>query len=383
MGEWDCYCMLCCGPLQIGSVLVGDMSAKAPRKRDKRVRQKAREIKSLGGANDDDTVTLLPKPPLGSTAQDELYHGRRRGGNDYDYYEEYSYDPRIVTNKDVAWLDQCRTVGFNADSKKPYITGVGQYTSGGDFETKLIHATGKMVAILQTPRTRFIEACYAILAKRLGFGDPADIDNTVTYKAARTLCESDASCLTVDYGDEDLGEQFWSNRPGDEYIVTCPADADFELREIMWKRMPPSLLATKPRPDLSHKVRHDPLTVLPFDILYTVIQYLSVQDALNLMQASYHVCITTREPTFWKGMIRTHLAPWFWEMETLTTGDKLQGFDYKGLFLRLDKVTEPKFGMQGPFMGVANCRRIWSVCGVVADAYNKQLDHGQETEAQG
>lgn len=133
--------------------------------------------------------------------------------------------------------------------------------------------------------------------------------------------------------------------------------------------MPPRLLLFEPQPDLSHKVQYDPLTILPFDVLHTVIQYLSVQDTLNLMQASYHVCSTTRDPMFWRSMIRTHLAPWFWEIETLITGDELQGFDYKGLLLWLDKVTKPGFGTRGPFMGVANRRRIWSVCGVVADAY--------------
>jgi len=146
--------------------------------------------------------------------------------------------------------------------------------------------------------------------------------------------------------------------------------------------MPPRLLLTEPQPDSSRRVQHDPLTVLPFDLLHTVIQYLPVQDALSLMQASYHVCITTRPPTFWRNMIRIHLAPWFWEIETLVTGDELQGLDYKGLFLWLDKVTEPIFAMQGPFMGVANRRRIWNVCGVVADAYKVQLEQGQETKAE-
>jgi hypothetical protein len=165
-----------------------------------------------------------------------------------------------------------------------------------------------------------------------------------------------------------------------QYIVTCPADAGLELRETIWKHMPPSLLLAEPLPDLSHKVQHDALTILPFDLLHTIIQYLPVHDTLNLMKASHHVCNTTREPTFWRSMIRAHLAPWFWEIESLFVGDEPQGFDYKRLFLWLDKVTEPKFGMQGPFIGVANRRRIWSVCGPIADAYTQQLDQGQETE---
>lgn len=140
--------------------------------------------------------------------------------------------------------------------------------------------------------------------------------------------------------------------------------------------MPPSLLLAEPQPDLFLKVQHDPLTILPFDILHTVMDHLPVQDALSLMQASYHVCTTTREPTFWRSIIRTHLAPWFWEIENLVTGDEISGLHYKRLFLWLDKVTESKPGMRDPFMGVANRRRIWTVCGLVAGAYNKGL--GQE-----
>lgn len=80
-------------------------------------------------------------------------------------------------------------------------------------------------------------------------------------------------------------------------------------------------------------------------------------------------------------MIRTHLAPWLWEIIDLVDGDELPGFDYKGLFLWLDKVTQPKFGMGGPFMGVANRRRIWGVCGQLVDAYKDQLNTMQDAEA--
>jgi hypothetical protein len=246
MGEWDCYCMLCCGPLAMRIVEVGNMETKALRKREKRVRQKAREHRGLEGApggdemedsddtdtgaNDDNSVSLLPKPPLASTAQNELYHGWRPGDKMYDYYEECSYDPRIVNKKDVAWLDQCRTLGFNAFTKRAYITGLGQYESWGDFAISE-PGTDPMDphrnqgipypcylpdgGEIEDPTYPFHEACYAILAKRLGFADPTDIDKTVMYKAARTLCKDDACCLTVDYGVEG-GDQFWTNRPGEE-----------------------------------------------------------------------------------------------------------------------------------------------------------------------
>jgi hypothetical protein len=120
---------------------------------------------------------------------------------------------------------------------------------------------------------------------------------------------------------------------------------------------------------------------LPFDILDTIFQHLSVNDTLRLMQASYHVNTTTAEPQFWVRMIRTHLAPWFWEIGDLLAERILSSdFDYKRLFLWLDKVTTPKYGLYAPFMGVANRRRIWGVCGQLAPAYKLGLDIALQKE---
>lgn len=43
--------------------------------------------------------------------------------------------------------------------------------------------------------------------------------------------------------------------------------------------------------------------------------------------------------------------------------------DYKGLFLWLEKYTKPRKGLEGPFMGIANRRRIWGVCEQYAALY--------------
>lgn len=99
------------------------------------------------------------------------------------------------------------------------------------------------------------------------------------------------------------------------------------------------------------------------------------------MRASYHVHTATAEPQFWIRMIRTHLAPWFWEIDDLVTErDFIPALDYKSLFLWLDKVTTPKYGLEGPFMGVANRRRIWGVCGQLAPAYKLGLDIASQKE---
>lgn len=241
--------MLCCGPLQMSSVSVGDMAPKALRKRDLRVRQKAREAKGLDGApggdemedseesdaeaQDDISMRMLSKSGFASTVQHELYHGSPNGDKMYKLYEDYSYDPRILTEKDITWLKQCRTLGLNGDTNKAYTTGLGNYAGWGDFETNeggtdpMDPYRGQVRGYpcynedggeIDNPTYPFHEACYAILAKCSGFDNIAKIDKDIMYKTAHSLCENGGCCLTVDYG-VDGGEQFWANQPGEE--VSC------------------------------------------------------------------------------------------------------------------------------------------------------------------
>lgn len=192
--------MLCCGPLQISCVQVGDMAAKALRKKDKRVRKEARESKGLDIAPsgdkvkdsnknnaeplDDNSVSTPPKLPLDSVVQSKLYHGVPHGHGMYKYYEADSYDPRILTTRNVAWLSQCRILGCNANTKRAYITGLGQNAPWGGFEISepgtdpMDPYRGQFRAYpcyledgsdVEDPTYPFHEACYAMLAKRLGF----------------------------------------------------------------------------------------------------------------------------------------------------------------------------------------------------------------------
>lgn len=151
----------------------------------------------------------------------------------------------------------------------------------------------------------------------------------------------------------------------------CSPDMDSKLMSALPNLLPTALLHTKSLADLSHKVRRDPLDILPFDVLYGIFQYLSVQDVLKLRQASWHVSRLTSDRSFWRQMTRTHLSPWFWELNDTAAYEKLQPeFDYKGMFLWLNATTKFKCGMKGPFMGIANRRRIWNVCEQLAPVYN-------------
>jgi hypothetical protein len=131
--------------------------------------------------------------------------------------------------------------------------------------------------------------------------------------------------------------------------------------------------------DLGSKVRDDPFTKLPHDILNLIYPYLPHEGVLAFRQASWHVFQSTCDNSFWKRMIRREILPWFWELEPFVQPSLvLDTIDAKGLYFWLDKVTTPTFGMEGPFMGIANRRRMWRVCEEIKKLYMERI--GQEAE---
>ena len=62
----------------------------------------------------------------------------------------------------------------------------------------------------------FHEACYRLLAKRLGYVDSDEIDKHVLFNVMLEK-NNGYSCLMVDYGDaQSLGQQWWYCQPGEE-----------------------------------------------------------------------------------------------------------------------------------------------------------------------
>ncbi|KAF9690589.1 hypothetical protein EKO04_011428 [Ascochyta lentis] len=343
--------------------------------------------------NDDNDDARSENSDLGF----RLHHGMAPTDDMYDYYEGCSFDPRLLALEDIKWLDRCRTLGYNAQASgitKAFISGLGRYDDYGSFRIKkpgndpndigadeydCYRAGGGDIDDSTFP---FHEACYRVLARNLGYEDPKEIDKDVLYGIMRQCSEEWGSVLNLDYGGVEA-EQFWSCQPGEEYTV-CRPDKDLNTSSILPSLMPAKLLHTSTTPDLFKKVQHDALNVLPFDILYTMFQHLKIQDILNLMQASWHVYSLTRDRSFWRQMIRSHLAPWFWELDrTAALFEAHPNLDYKGMFLWLNMATHPKCGMEGPFMGIANRRRIWNVCEQLSPIYNlkvcrtvqEELDH--------
>ncbi|KAF2702894.1 hypothetical protein K504DRAFT_463925 [Pleomassaria siparia CBS 279.74] len=309
---------------------------------------------------------------------------------DFYYEETRSYDPIVLSPKDLTWLDRCRCLAFNAAATgvtKAFISGRGRYSDYGSFDVRQpgrdpndtgedYHTCFHTSDTNETVSFPFHETCYYILARSLGYTRQECIDKDAMYTAMRHNVQSNASRLDLDYGCINGVEQSWECQPGEEFSV-CDPGPRLNFTEVLRGLMPAKLLDGAPIPlDLTHKVRDDPFAVLPYDILHDIFDLLSIESAKSLMNASYHVFTSTRasNTVFWRHMLRSRVSPWFWELNDFLLESTLPPtFNYQYLFHWLNKKTTPEFGMTGEFMGIANRRRIWRVCQQLVPSYKDRV----------
>ncbi|KAK0637839.1 hypothetical protein DIS24_g10413 [Lasiodiplodia hormozganensis] len=274
---------------------------------------------------------------------------------DLDRKEFRGYDPEIVSPEDVEWTYQAQVLGFN-----PKATGVDNY--------RVYDAT-------QTPCYPIHEPCFKLLTQVLCGTDNADhLDKDSLYHITSSLIEWGLPAL--DYGEPSQRyDQCWWSNPGEEMMVTYPlSNTSFTLllrntvsTDDFALPSPLTTAAAATSASLSSRVRDDPFTLLPYDITHQIALLLPAESVLALARASYPVHAAIRDgranPGFWRQALR-RCMPWFTELHTLMrhgTVDE-ESTDYKGLFLWLEMSTRPRRGLAGPFMGVANRRRVWGVC---------------------
>jgi hypothetical protein len=304
-----------------------------------------------------------------------------------DSYEEcHAYDPEKLQADEVRWLNRSRALAFNPSASgvtKAFISGCGRYDDYGTFSVRkpgqdpndnheddlnCYHAYNPD----QIPCFPFHEECYKILANVLGYEKYQAIDKDVLY-AVMTAHGNDRG-LKLPYGEFSGAEQFWECIPGEEFSV-CDPGPRLGFEDVLQSMLPASLFDGLTRSlGLSEKVRHDPWQIVPYDVLLDIFEHVGTGDVLALMSASTHVLATTCNVAFWKHMLRVRILPWFWELNTLLKNSTLpETFDYKGLFVCINNVTAPEYGMEGPFMGIANRRRIWQACQPLVPMYKHKV----------
>lgn len=116
----------------------------------------------------------------------------------------------------------------------------------------------------------------------------------------------------------------------------------------------------------------DPFDKFPQEILSLIFPYLPAESMIALIRASWRVYGATRPNIFWKQLIYREM-PWFWELHEVIEGNNYPDLDLRSLYLWLDKMTTPRYGLTGPFLGVANRRRIWGPCEEIAEQYHHRL----------
>jgi hypothetical protein len=113
----------------------------------------------------------------------------------------------------------------------------------------------------------------------------------------------------------------------------------------------------------------DPFSTLPEDVHYIIMSYLPGESVIALRMASSTIRITTSHNLFWKRLIFWDM-PWFWELKKILEEQSSFEFDFRRLYLWANKMTIAEFGMEGPFLGIANRRRIWRACQQIARGYH-------------
>ena len=221
--------------------------------------------------------------------------------------------------------------------------------------------------------------CYELLARALtGTNDVEtaikQVDNDVLYTIMRSspLPERGRG-LSLDYDvNSKAQEQWWLCIPGYEFVVAPFGDPSANSMILHATISSSSFQLRAVDHDLRPKVNNDPFRKLPYDIVHAILGFVWDNDSiLSLCQASWLVCCTLRDDeSFWRGRIRRSLACLF-ELDHLIANDHelLRGKSFKGLLLALDSLTRPKRHIRGPFMGLANRRRVWGVCEQIADLY--------------
>jgi hypothetical protein len=310
----------------------------------------------------------------------------------YSWYEKNSYDPETLKRQDAQWTDRCRVLGLNKNldgAKRAFISGRGRYEDLFDFKIKksgsdprdpvlsshpVYHCYEPDAEIATFP---FHEECFKLLTRCLGHQHRKEVDKDVLYAVMIQNVLEFGNRLQFEYGNVEGAEQFWESYAGMEWSVADPGPK-LGIDEVV-KSMLPAALFDRPHHtpplDLGHKVKSDPLAVLPYDILHGIFAELPLKDTLSLVIASLHVFDSTHDPSFWRHMIRVHIVPFFHELSDFLKNSTFpDSFDWKGAFQWLDKITKPSYGMQGSLMAIANRRRIWNVCEQIAPLYHEKMN---------
>ncbi|KAJ7259672.1 hypothetical protein C8J57DRAFT_490239 [Mycena rebaudengoi] len=313
--------------------------------------------------------------------------GRPEGSDDSD---DQAYDPSVVTMEDVEWTNSCILLGFNpqavAIDKRMYWTGPAQYDDYGCFRVDVGHSENvsfpnesdefqcyQVYDATQTSCYPIHPPCLALFTNLLwGDSNIENFDKDVLYHVMSS--HSSYAFLDLDYGDPHPGyEQYWWSRPGEEVLAINPTTTPAFTAFLPVAVSNTDFTLPTPLVIEAGRIREDPFSSLPYDIAHAILLLLPPPSVLALCNASYpiHAFFSPSNHLFWRAALHACM-PWFWELHTLMADDSALNTEktkYKGLFLWLDSMTTSRRWLEGPFMKIANRRRIWYACEQLAARY--------------
>lgn len=331
--------------------------------------------------------------------------------------EDGTYDPTIISIEDASWSLDIQCLGSNEESPAPskiFISGNCHYADYGDIDVESGSdpsgpdqvTTRKAYQDVddEGPVFPFHPKCFELFKRIIAFrkglrlkaqllpdGDwelntsCLEIDKDLLMGIFLELWEGESHALDISYGEPPPPQdQYWIPNSGEELFIADPGKRnDLVVNAIhdKWHAMDYQHTESLTKPS------NDPFAQLPLELLLIITSALQPRPLLNLLHASGHVRRRLdHNISFWRQRFEDDM-PWFYEIHSFlydllngtdcdakcstTSPDTswLAGQSLPHFFAWADYTTKPRLHFKGPFMGIANRRRIWGVCKQVVDPY--------------
>ncbi|KAJ5183609.1 hypothetical protein N7492_001225 [Penicillium capsulatum] len=399
MGSWDYYCALC------GSTFRGAhfVSRKPRTARFLWRKQRDAEFDAMVGDDPSNGRIDFRKFNEETAAGEENFDNESLSSQD----EEHTYDCDIISQEEALWSLNLQCLGLNPDSpllSKAFLSDIGSpddygavcagpgsdpsapddleysaYDQNEDYPLFPFHP--KCFDLFQ--QVVAFKRGFQVGARPLPNGDwelnvPCrDLDKDALWEVFYPL--NDISQLEISYGDPSPPQdQYWLVDSGEELFIADPGRRNPLAANVIsdaWREI------DCPASDPDIKSMKDPIAKLPFELILLITSKLPSDALLNLLQASPHLRRGLDSSfSFWRPRFEKDM-PWFYEMHSFlheifgpANHDAMEasGKSLSRFFAWAHHATTPRLKLRGPFMGIANRRRIWEVCQQLVDPYLEQ-----------
>ncbi|PON22192.1 hypothetical protein TGAM01_v208873 [Trichoderma gamsii] len=376
MGSWDSYCAICGGPFDRLTVAQKPRSERFLRRHGLSQSQSSSSAQanhSTEDGNEDTTAETSDdeaagEAPLGTMTQE-------------DAREDGSYDCDVVTSREVAWVRDLHILMTNENldtgERVACVSGVGEFhdnTQASVDDGDDPNWDPEAEIVLYDGSFPFHWPCYEILGTVLeGKAGIAGLNKLNLYN---TMLHASGVCCSrlesLDYGDPGPhNEQWWAYEPGTEFLVVHPTISLEKTTALIRERWMRSTQVVSPS-DRVRRISADSFQKLPLELLLKTCNMLGPQSLYQLALASPTVDALLGDKPFWGQYLSIHM-PWSYELLSLLDDESQTSFqnaDFKSLVRWVDQESTPRHWMRGPFMSIANRRRIWHVCEQLKPVYS-------------